>query len=96
MADDDEPDPYAAANMADLDSWSKSWRELAHEYGFVIVAALRDSGMSFDDADFTCECKRDEKQREWLATDYHPGGRITEKMEAENELRRRAAGIEKR
>lgn len=65
-----QPNHDSALLMSEIDRMPAKWRALVHEYGFVIVRALRQGGLAVEDAEFELMNLRDRKQREWLATNY--------------------------
>lgn len=56
--------------MRDVDRLPRKWRALVYEYGYSIVSAMCEDGMSLADADDALWMRRSAKQAEWLATDY--------------------------
>lgn len=49
--------------MADVDSWSKPWRDLVHEFGYERVAGMKDGGMKAVEAEMILENERENKDR---------------------------------
>jgi DnaJ-domain-containing protein 1 len=65
------PDPDARANMRAVDSLSPAFRDLVHEFGLVIVAAMINDGYDNPvELRQVLETWRARRQSEWLATDY--------------------------
>lgn len=75
------PNYDSLAIMSEIDHMPAKWRALVHEFGFVIVRALRQGGLSADDAEFELLMLRDRKQREWLSTNYVRPRTIAEAFE---------------
>jgi len=69
-----EPNQNSADLMARADALPKAYRDLIHEFGFVIVTAILDdcdgSWPPPDELEFQLEMWRHRRQQEWLATDY--------------------------
>lgn len=60
--------------MRDIDRLPRRWRELVYEYGWSLVCAARESGMSFDEAFAYVVSMHERRQNEWLSTNFIPKG----------------------
>ena len=66
------PNQDAISVMNGIDAMPKRWRQLAYEFGAVVVRDMHAAGMNYDAAEMQLELIRMKKQAEWLATDFIP------------------------